>query len=166
MACHGQAVEIQLHCSIVSPYRAFHELPDCICVSSRVHHDFPSFFLSGVIPATPIWENWGKVTPVSENLFGTPQDCLHSSPLFIPRILICKNSGKVTPVSGIFSLWIPVRLSPFLAVNDTPHPPMYNSGQVTPPPEIFFRTRIVVVFSPHCLMSKIVLFGNLWRKFF
>lgn len=57
---------------------------------------FPSFLLSGVIPATPIWENRGKVTPVYENLF------LHSSPLFIPRTFLCKKSGKVTPVSWNF----------------------------------------------------------------
>jgi len=30
-----------------------------------------------------------------------------------------------------------MKLSPFQAVNDTPHPLMYNSKQVTPSPEIF-----------------------------
>lgn len=30
-----------------------------------------------------------------------------------------------------------MRFSPFQAVNDTPHPPMYNSEQVTSPPEVF-----------------------------
>ena len=130
----------------------------------------------GQTPLTPTWEKSGKMTPPPEKFFQHADR--HRR--FLPSLLNVQNRAFWKPLSKIFLKLLcasinnhrsPMRILPA-------SPPVSscilpadllckNRGKVAPPPEIFFSTRIIIVISsPHCSMSKIELFGNLFRYFF